>query len=198
MGHFLSRKESPKQLGNPPPGSIPGISHGNFHGPNMGGLFGGGPCTSSSSLWARNKSWRFLAKPGMHGYLVGGWATPLKNMSSSIGMMTFPIYGKMPKMATTPPTRYEWISVVSLPRTSVVSQVKIGFTQQKKNRCSQPKRACSPLIQLNQPLKDQGQKCMFGWMEYLRLIHQFHWVTVRYSEVLFGGNCGSETPAFPI
>ena len=27
--------------------------------------------------------------------LVGGWATPLKNMSSSIGMMTFPIYGKI-------------------------------------------------------------------------------------------------------
>ena len=29
-----------------------------------------------------------LAKSSM----VGGWATPLKNMSSSIGMMTFPIY----------------------------------------------------------------------------------------------------------
>ena len=28
-------------------------------------------------------------------HLVGGWATPLKNMSSSIGMMTFPIYGKI-------------------------------------------------------------------------------------------------------
>ena len=27
--------------------------------------------------------------------LVGGWATPLKNMSSSIGMMKFPIYGKI-------------------------------------------------------------------------------------------------------
>ena len=26
-------------------------------------------------------------------YLVGG-STPLKNMSSSVGMMTFPIYGK--------------------------------------------------------------------------------------------------------
>ena len=26
--------------------------------------------------------------------LVGGWATPLKNMSSSVGMMTFPIYEK--------------------------------------------------------------------------------------------------------
>ena len=26
--------------------------------------------------------------------LVGGWATPLKNMSSSVGMMKFPIYGK--------------------------------------------------------------------------------------------------------
>ena len=28
-------------------------------------------------------------------YLVGGWATPLKNMSSSVGMMTFPIYAKI-------------------------------------------------------------------------------------------------------
>ena len=28
-------------------------------------------------------------------YLVGGIPTPLKNMSSSVGMMTFPIYGKM-------------------------------------------------------------------------------------------------------
>ena len=27
-------------------------------------------------------------------YLVGGIPTPLKNMSSSVGMMTFPIYGK--------------------------------------------------------------------------------------------------------
>ena len=26
--------------------------------------------------------------------LVGGIPTPLKNMSSSVGMMTFPIYGK--------------------------------------------------------------------------------------------------------
>ena len=27
--------------------------------------------------------------------LVGGWPTPLKNMSSSVGMMKFPIYGKI-------------------------------------------------------------------------------------------------------
>jgi hypothetical protein len=27
-------------------------------------------------------------------YLVGGWPTPLKNMSSSVGMMKFPIYGQ--------------------------------------------------------------------------------------------------------
>ena len=27
--------------------------------------------------------------------LVGGISTPLKNMSSSIGMMKFPIYGKI-------------------------------------------------------------------------------------------------------
>ena len=27
-------------------------------------------------------------------YLVGGIPTPLKNMSSSVGVMKFPIYGK--------------------------------------------------------------------------------------------------------
>ena len=27
-------------------------------------------------------------------YLVGGIPTPLTNMSSSVGMMTFPVYGK--------------------------------------------------------------------------------------------------------
>ena len=34
---------------------------------------------------------------------TGWWldCTPLKNMSSSIGMMRFPIYGKMPKMFQT-------------------------------------------------------------------------------------------------
>ena len=34
-------------------------------------------------------------------YLVGGISTPLKNMSSSIGMMTFPIYGKIKVMFQT-------------------------------------------------------------------------------------------------
>ena len=39
--------------------------------------------------------------------LVGGFfTTPLKNMSSSIGIIIIPkSYGKMPKMATKPPTR---------------------------------------------------------------------------------------------
>ena len=30
----------------------------------------------------------------MNGYLLGGTPTPLQNMNLSIGMMTFPIYGK--------------------------------------------------------------------------------------------------------
>ena len=38
-----------------------------------------------------------------YSYLVGGWATPLKNMKVN-WMMIFPIYGK--KKATKPPTRY--------------------------------------------------------------------------------------------
>ena len=34
-------------------------------------------------------------------FLAGGWPTPLKNMSSSVGMMTFPIYGKIKAMFQT-------------------------------------------------------------------------------------------------
>ena len=37
-----------------------------------------------------------------HNWLVGGIPTPLKNMSSSVGMMTFPIYGNK---WSKPPTR---------------------------------------------------------------------------------------------
>ena len=39
-------------------------------------------------------SYEFVSKPPWT-ILVGGWATPLKNMSSSIGMMRFSIYGKI-------------------------------------------------------------------------------------------------------
>ena len=31
----------------------------------------------------------------VNNYLVGGKTTPLKNMSSSVGMMTFSIYGNI-------------------------------------------------------------------------------------------------------
>ena len=39
--------------------------------------------------------------------LVGGIPTPLKNMSSSVGMMTFPIYGKIKIKCSKPPTSIE-------------------------------------------------------------------------------------------
>ena len=39
-------------------------------------------------------------------YLVGGIPTPLKNMSSSVGMMTFPIYGKIKKCSKPPTSNY--------------------------------------------------------------------------------------------
>ena len=38
--------------------------------------------TNQSRMWHMNL------------HLMGGWSIPLKNMSSSVGMMTFPIYGK--------------------------------------------------------------------------------------------------------
>ena len=39
-----------------------------------------------SPVWGNDGLWLWW---------VGGWPTPLKNMSSSVGMMTFPIYGKI-------------------------------------------------------------------------------------------------------
>ena len=36
-------------------------------------------------------------------YLIGGIPTPLKNMSSSVGMMTFPIYGKIKNVPNNQP-----------------------------------------------------------------------------------------------
>ncbi len=36
-----------------------------------------------------------LPHPNLCWLTVGGWPTPLKNMNSSVGMMTFPIYGKV-------------------------------------------------------------------------------------------------------
>ena len=52
--------------------------------------------------------------------LVGGIPTPLKNMSSSVGMMTFPIYGKIIQMfqtrkpAYTKHTLYKTLQTVEL------------------------------------------------------------------------------------
>ena len=50
-----------------------------------------------------------------HG-LDGGWPTPLKNMSSSVGMMTFPIYEK--KTCSKPPISMDW----SFQKMELVSQ----------------------------------------------------------------------------
>ena len=39
--------------------------------------------------------------------LAGGIPIPLKNMSLSVGMMTFPIYGKSEKSCSKQPTRLD-------------------------------------------------------------------------------------------
>ena len=66
-------------------------------------------------LSPRSQIW-WLNNYGYHGLichliLVGGWATPLKNMSSSIGMMKFPIYGKIKNGNQT--TNQQWIDLSS-------------------------------------------------------------------------------------
>ena len=44
--------------------------------------------------------------------LVGGIPTPLKNMSSSVGMMTFPIYGKIKNVPNHQPVIYVQLACV--------------------------------------------------------------------------------------
>jgi len=45
--------------------------------------------------------------------LVGGIPTPLKNMSSSVGMMKFPIYGKIKNVPNHQPAMVTWTSSVN-------------------------------------------------------------------------------------
>ena len=51
-----------------------------------------------------------------YGRMTGWWflATPLKNMTSSVGMSRNPIYGKIYKMATKPPTRNNHVLLVKI------------------------------------------------------------------------------------
>ena len=50
----------------------------------------------------QQRCWTRLERSHLvYGHLVGGWPTHLKNMSSSVGMMTFPIYGKYNMFQTT-------------------------------------------------------------------------------------------------
>ena len=46
-------------------------------------------------------AWFPVIFPLNQSILVGGWPTPLKNTSSSVGMMKFPIYGKVKFMFQT-------------------------------------------------------------------------------------------------
>ena len=54
-------------------------------------------------IWILHGIWLMMANNN----LVGGWPTPLKNMTSSFGMMTFPIYGKIKAMFQT--TNQVWM-----------------------------------------------------------------------------------------
>ena len=49
------------------------------------------PCFEIWVSTSRDVWWLISSLPAIHGDLVGGWATPLKNMSSSIGMIRNPI-----------------------------------------------------------------------------------------------------------
>ena len=83
----------------------------------------------------------------VNNHLVGGWPSPLKNMSSSVGMVKsqlgswlFPIYGK--KKCSKPPTRYWWRLVWSWCLISIDlwpwSKIKLGgilFSDEPMRHC---------------------------------------------------------------
>ena len=61
-------------------------------------------------LWIPNLPGHFSVVKIGYNILVGGIPTPLKNMSSSVGMMTFPIYGKSKKNQGSKPPIQLWSS----------------------------------------------------------------------------------------
>ena len=66
-----------------------------------------------------------------HLQLVGGWPTPLKNMSSSVGMMTFLKLHKIPWFQTT-----NQIFIAKYPIVSIWNMFLIHNSQESK--CSKP------------------------------------------------------------
>ena len=78
----------------------------------------------------------------LQAHLVGGWPTPLKNMTSSVGMMTFPIYGKIKAMFQT--TNQVWMMWCFLTKWSL----KLV-----------PLRWCDGVTKLRVKLKRQKLKC---------------------------------------
>ena len=67
-----------------------------------------------------------------HVQLVGGIPTHLKNMTSSIGMMTFPIYGKIKVMFQSPLTWYYLIPFYNILCTLIIRVAP--NTPEKKSR----------------------------------------------------------------
>ena len=99
-------------------------------------------------LWSVGNLFFWCTKPNFGEYLsiskhhescilVGGWATPLKNRSSSIGMISNPISGKIIQMATKPPTRHVLLIVFKwgFPKIGVppvIIYFRWGFSRSQK------------------------------------------------------------------
>ena len=118
--------QTTNQLWNPPNPSARGTTSSFFA--SDGSFFGRNFSTTGSSCGKRfavRRQQGTLRSSGnekkgevwekKHG-LDGGWPTPLKNMSSSVGMMTFPIYEK--KTCSKPPISMDW----SFQKMELVSQ----------------------------------------------------------------------------
>ena len=92
-----------------------------------------------SSVYVYIYIWLMMANNN----LVGGWPTPLKNMTSSVGMMTFPIYGKIKAMFQT--TNQVWmmwcfltkwrLKLVALGWCDSVTKLRVKLKRQKL-KCS--------------------------------------------------------------
>ena len=77
--------------------------------------------------------------------LVGGWPTPLKNMSLSVGMMKFPIYGKKSKCSK-PPTSNRPLELANI---SNYSRTPISLLQKHRKLTSCGSHRCLPFTAEN-------------------------------------------------
>ena len=128
--------------------------------------------------------------------LVGGWPTPLKNMSSSIGMMTFPRYGKK---CSKPPTSL-WLRMIQIFQRSDGPWAAMEYVSLKRKNGPTPQPSLRHTSQ-KLPLPSGPALMSATWQNRWVII----WLVVNFKGRYLQGTpnfmvkkCQQTTVAFPV